>query len=139
MFVILLVKVARIVNLKVAFTESFFYNLEILIQLWKIRYLNLDKGLLFPRNRVICLKNWKLWRAPITTKFNFFCWNFAHVSYLMSTKGCVVCEIFLILFRSWVINKNLKNECVETRSFLIFAITQDLNQIKKIPFVDIGK
>ena len=28
---------------------------------------------------------------------------------------------FFILFRSWVINKNVKNECVETRSFFIFA------------------
>ena len=50
--------------------------------------------------------------------------------------------IFFILFRSWVINKNVKNECVETRSFLFFQITQDLNTRKKIPehpFVDIGK
>ena len=39
-------------------------------------------------NQVIYLKNWKLWRAPTT-----------------------------ILFRSWVINKNVKNECVENRSF----------------------
>ena len=28
--------------------------------------------------------------------------------------------IFFILFRSWVINKKVKNECVETRSFSIF-------------------
>ena len=31
----------------------------------------------------------KLWRARTTIKFNIFCWNFAHVFYLiMSTKGC---------------------------------------------------
>ena len=47
--------------------------------------------------------------------------------------------IFLILFRSWVINKNLKNECVEPGLFLFLQITQDLSKIKKIPkhpFVD---
>ena len=70
--------------------EWFLYNLVILIQLYKIRYLNLDNALLFPINQVICLKNWKLWRATTTTrKFNIFGLNFAHVSYLtMFTKEC---------------------------------------------------
>ena len=36
---------------------------------------------------------------------------------------------FFILFRSWVINKSVKNECIETRSFLILQITQDLKKI----------
>ena len=46
----------------------------------------------------------------------FFCWNFAHVFYLiMPKKGCS--GFFFILFRSWVINENVKYECVETRSF----------------------
>ena len=70
----------------------------------------------------------------------FFCWNFAQVSYLtMSTKGSS--EFFFILCRSWVINKNLKSECVETRVFLFLQITQDLNKIilKKHSFVDIAK
>ena len=49
-----------------------------------------------------------------------FCWNFAHVFYLvMSTKECV--GFFFTLLRSWVINKSVKNKCVETRSFSIFA------------------
>ena len=31
----------------------------------------------------------KFWRAPTTTDFNNFCWNFTSVPYLpMSTKGC---------------------------------------------------
>ena len=51
------IKVARVVKLKLAFMESFFYNLVMLIKLYKIRYLDLDKALLFPRNQVICLKN----------------------------------------------------------------------------------
>ena len=115
-FVNYLVKVARVVKSKLAFVDWFFYNLIILIKLCKIQDLNLDKAPLFPRNQVICLKNWKLWRAPTTIKFNIFWWNFAHVSYLtMSTKGCS--EYFFILFRSWIINKNVKNECVETRYF----------------------
>ena len=33
-------KVARVVNLKLAFTDKFFYNLVVLIKLCKIRYLD---------------------------------------------------------------------------------------------------
>ena len=122
------IKVARVVNLKLFLTERSFYTSIILITLCKIRYLNLDKSLLFPKGQVICLKNWKLWRTRTTLKFNIFCWNFAHVSYLtMSTKGCsaykclqkgvllnnVYKRVFgnlFILFRTWVINENVKNE-----------------------------
>ena len=115
--------------------EWFFYQLvsvflSVFIKLYKIQYLNLDKALLFHRNQPICLKNWKLWRAPTATKFNIFSWNFAHVSYLiMSAKGCS--GLFFILFRYWAINKNIKNECIETRSFLIFAINSRSKQNKK--------
>ena len=38
------VKVARVVRLKLTFIEWFFYNLVILIKLYKIRYLNLNKA-----------------------------------------------------------------------------------------------
>ena len=51
-----IVKVARVVKLKLASMEWFFYNQVILIKLYKIRYLNLDKALSFPRNQFICLK-----------------------------------------------------------------------------------
>ena len=62
-----------------------------------------------------CLKIWKLWRAPTTTELNVFYWKFAHVFYMITpTKECS--EFFLILFRSWVINKSVKIECIETRS-----------------------
>ena len=115
-------KVARVVNLKLAFTDWFCYNLIVPIKLCKIRNLNLDKTVLFLTNQVISLKNWKLRRFPTTIKFIIFCWNFAHVSYLaMSTKGCS--EFFFILFKSWNINKNVKNECVETRFFSFLHIT----------------
>ena len=114
-----LIKVARVVTLKLAFKEWFFYNLVLLIKLCKIGYLNWDKVLLFPRNHVICFKNWKFWRAPTTIQFNIFCWNFAHVSHVTtSTKWSS--GFFSILFRSWIIKKNVKNECVETRSFFLF-------------------
>ena len=117
----ILFKVARVVNLRLAFKNWFFYNLMILIKLCKIRYLFLDKALLFARNQVICLKIWKLWRIPTIIKFIIFCWNVAHVSYLtMSTKGC---SKYLYFFRSWVIKKNVKNECVETRLFWFLQIT----------------
>ena len=87
-------KVARVVKLKLVFMEWIFYNFVILIWFCKIQYLHSNKALLFPRNQAIYLKNWKLWRAPSTTKCNVSCWNFAHVFYLtMSTKGCS--EFFL--------------------------------------------
>ena len=58
----------------------------------------------------------------------------------MSRKGRA--GFFTILFRSLVINKSVKNECVETRSFLIFASNSRYKQNKKTPaqaFVDFGK
>ena len=139
-----LLKVARVIKLNLAFMEWFFYNLVILIKLYKIPYLNLDKTLLFPRNQAICLITRKRWRAPTATNFNIFWWNFAHVSFLvMPTKGCSgFFFFFLILFRSWVVNKNAKSECVESRSFFIFANTSRSKQNDKNPkhtFVDIGK
>ena len=121
--------------------EWFFYNLVILIKLHKICYVNLDKALLFSRNQAIFLKNWKLWRAPSTTKFNIFCWKFC-THFLHNNVYKRVCGLFFILLRSWVINKNIKNECEETRSFLIFANNSRSQQNKKNPedpFVDIGK
>ena len=102
-------------NLKLAFTDWYFCNFVIQIKLCKIRYLNLEKPLLFPRKQVICLKNLKLWQAPTTVEFIFFSWDFTHASYLtMSTKGCF--GYLKILFGSCVINENAKNECVETKS-----------------------
>ena len=52
-------KVASVVNLKLAFKDWFLYNLIKLIELWKIRYLNLDKVLSFPRNQVIVFEKLK--------------------------------------------------------------------------------
>ena len=82
--------------IRISFYGLISYQLIILMKLCKIRYLNLDKALLFPKNQVICLKNWKLRRAPTTKK---------------------VFWIFFILIRSWIINKSVKNEFIETRSF----------------------
>ena len=48
--------VARVVNLKLAFTEWFFYNLVILIKLCKIRYVNLTKLLYFRETRLVVWK-----------------------------------------------------------------------------------
>ena len=91
------------------------------------------------KKQVICLKNWKLWQAPTTIEFNIFCWNFAQTSYLTrSTKGS-----FFILFRSWFINKNVKNLLfVSFKGFLIFENNSRSKQNKKNleqDFVDIGK
>ena len=112
------VKVAHVVKLKLAFMEWFFYNLVILIKLYKIWYLNFDKALLFLRNQAICLKNWKLWQAPATRKF-FFLLKFC-ISFLLSNVYKRVFGIFFILYRSWVINKNVKRVC-RNRVFLYFC------------------
>ena len=45
----------------------------------------------------------------------------------------MVCGIFFILFRSWVINKSVKDECVERGLFLFLQITQDLKKVEKHP------
>ena len=115
-------KVTYVFNLKLVFTEWFFYNLVIQIKLHKMRYLNLDKALLFPRKQVICLKNWKLWRAPTTIKFNHFCWNFVHVSDLtMSTKGCSGFFLFCLDLEFLITMQ--KKQCVDTRYFWFLQIT----------------
>ena len=46
-------KVARVINLKQDFTEWFFNNLVIIIKLYKIRYLSLNKALLFQSTRLL--------------------------------------------------------------------------------------
>ena len=65
-------KVARVVKLKFAFMELLFYNLVILIKLYKSQYLNLNKVLLFPRNQAICLKNWKFDELQLPQSLIFF-------------------------------------------------------------------
>ena len=71
----------------------------------------------------------------------FFCWNFC-TRFLLNNVFKKVVGIFFIFFRTWVINKSVKNECVETRSFFIFSNNPRSKQNKKNsehPFVDIGK
>ena len=101
---------------------------------------NLDKALLFTRNQVFCLKNWKLWWASTTLKFNIFCWNFAHVSYLpISTKGC---SCSFILVTTWVICKNKKMPGSYTLVFYIL-INNSRSKQNNInvahPFVEVVK
>ena len=96
------------------------FNLVVLIKLCKIWYLSLDRPLLFPRNQVFCLENWKLRRASTTIEFHIFCWNFAHIFYLvMSRKGYV--GFFLFCLDLELLIKSVKSQCVGTRLFLIFA------------------
>ena len=126
---------------KLAVMEWFFYNLVILIKLYKIWYLNSDETILFPRNQAFCLKNWKLWWVPATAKFNIFLLKFC-TRFLLNNIYKRTVGNFFILFRSWVIIKNVKNECVENRSFVIFANNSRSKQNKTNPehrFVDIGK
>ena len=90
-------------------------------------------------NQVFCLKNWKLWQAPITMEFNKFGWNFVYVFYLpMSTKESS--GIFLFCLDLELLAKMWK-DLVPTHSQIPVSITQDLNKIKKTehPFAEIGK
>ena len=59
-----------------------------------------------------------------TLQFNIFCWNFAHVPYLlMSTKGCVG---FFLFFLDLELFAKVKNNRVSTHSFFtLLLITQD--------------
>ena len=114
-----LLKVAHVVNIKLGFTD-----LIILIKWYKIQYLNQCIAPFFPRNQVICLKNWNFWRAPSAIDFNTFCWNFTLVYVLpMYTKEC--------------------SRFFQKPGLILFwQISQVLNKIKKIRstlFVDIGK
>ena len=110
------------------------------IKLCKIRYLNYSRLALFPRNQGFFPKNCKFWRASTTIEFNIFCWDFAQIFCLVCLQKDV--RNFFYLFRSWVIHKSVKNDCVETRSFLIFENNSRSKQNKKNPthfFVDSGK
>ena len=108
----------------------------------KIQLLIWQKALLFPKNQVICLKNWKLWLAPTTIEFNNFWWIFhTFPGYYCLQKR--VPDFLNFVFRSWVIDETGFCEWVETRSFLTLANnSRSKNKIKKNPeltFVDIDK
>ena len=73
------------------FLRTLFYRTQqrLLLFVQYLQFKNLDKTILFSKNQVFCLKNWKLWRAPTTVEFNTFCWNFAQFSYSPISKiGC---------------------------------------------------
>ena len=97
--------VANEVYSKWTFADWFVYNLIILIKSCKIQFLHSGKD----QDVIQRCYFWK------TSLFAGTLWR-AHVSYLtMSTEGCS--DFFKILFRHWVNNKNVKNECVENMSF----------------------
>ena len=87
--------------------------------------------LLFSRNQVFCLKNWKLWQTPTTIEFNIF----AGTSQMFLSYKCLqkyVQDFFIILLRSWVICKNKKTWFLHTRFLHFLLITEDLTKIKEI-------
>ena len=90
------------------FMDWLYCNLIILIKQCKIPLRKLDKALLFSRNQVLCLKIWKLWRAPTTLEFPDFCWFLLEfcTRFPLTNVYKRMFEIFLNLCRSWVICKN---------------------------------
>ena len=111
------------------FMDWFLHYFVILIKQCKIPYKTLDKGLLFSRNQVFCLKNWNLWRAPTTLEFNLFYWNFAHVYLPMSIKWC---SGFFLFCLDLELFSKIENGLVSTHlQKPVDLITQDLNEIKK--------
>ena len=128
-----------VVNLKLVFTNWFFFNnLVKLIMLCKIRYLNIDKALLIPRNQAIFLKKWKIWWALTAMKFNIFYWNFAHVSYLIMytkvySKFLLFCLDLVLLIEMWKVYRNqvyrrvYRNQCIEVcRNQVFWIFTNNL-------------
>ena len=74
----------------------------------------------------------------------FYIFNIFNTKFNMFIEGCLGGGRGGegILFRSWVINNNVKNECVETRPFFILANNSRSKQNKKNPehtLVEIGK
>ena len=100
-FQAIFVKVACVVNIKLGFMDQLFCNFIMLIKLCKIQYWNFDKALAFPRNQIICLKNWKPWWTPTGVKFNILGWIFAHVSpyecQQKSTWDFFFCFVYFVL------------------------------------------
>ena len=98
----LLFKVARVVNSILAFRDWLFYNLIILFKLMPE----------FMQSPIISKKPGYLSENLKTLPS----WKLAHVSYLtMSTKRCSGFILFCLDLQLLI--KNVKNECVETRSF----------------------
>ena len=129
------------IDLKLAFKEWFFYNLVILIKLCKNQYLNLDRALLFQETKLFVWKieNFDELQLPQSLIF------LAEILHMFPNWQCLqngVRDFFVVvvcLFRFWVINKNVKNESVESRSFSIFANNSRSKQNNKNPeetFVD---
>ena len=134
------VKVARVVHIKLRFMDWFSYYFTVLIKQCKIPYKILNKALLFSKNQVFCLKNWKLWRAPTTLEFIFF----VEILHTFPTYQCLQKSVrdFFILFRSWITCKNWKWRGFYTLTEVIFLNNSILKRNKKNTeplFVDIGK
>ena len=74
--------------------------------------------------------NLKNWTISNYTTVQYFCGNFAHVSYLpMSIKGCSGSFLFCLYLELFA---NTKKDLVSTNLFFTFLlIIQDLNKIKK--------
>ena len=69
----------------------------------------LGKALLFSRNQVFCLKNWKLWRAPTRMQCN----NFVEILCTFSAKQCLQKDIwffFIIIILDFELFAKLKKE-----------------------------
>ena len=128
-----------------------------------MRYLNLDKAVLYPRNKVICMKNWKLWQGLSTLEVFFL--NLCTRSLLNNKVICMknwklwqalsTLEVFFLnLCTRSLLNNIYKSmfgiflfcldlvscdvsfcESLETRSFLIFANNSRSKQNKKQTFL----
>ena len=118
------------VKLKSVFMDWFFYLVILIIKLCKIRYLNINKFLLFWETRLFVRKIEIFGELELPQSLIFFCWKFAEASYLtMSTKGCSGFFYFAYILSY---QYKCRKKYVGTRSFLISAKNY-LNKIKKIP------
>ena len=134
----LMLKVARVVNIKLFFHELILLiDLIILIRKCETPFKNLDTSLLLLRKQLLCLKNWNLWQAATTIEFNIFNRNFIHVSYVpMSIKGCSGFFYFVLILSYMQKSKRL--------SFYIFINNSKSKKNNKKknperPFKDIVK
>ena len=115
---------------KKIFMDWFYYNLIILIKYCKILYKNLDKAVF--EKKGILSENLKTLTSSSYPAVQCFLLNL-HTRFLLTNAYKRGCGIFFILFRSWVICKNLKRPGFYKLVFYTFINNSRSKQNKKIP------
>ena len=124
-------KVARMVNSKLTFTDWFF-KFDNTNQVMQMPIPKLRQTSVISEKSGYLSEKLKTSRSSNYHKVKYFLLKF-YMLFLLNHVYKRVFGISQILFRSCVINKNVKSKCVETRYFSFWQVTQDLKKIKNFP------